>query len=161
MISQLTVKGESRSTNSLIWQKSILVEVLQAYSSRGRHYETRFDKILETTNRPATARKPRRPKAKSSAKIVHRLTAIEQVDIAARYQQGWSSRRLAQVYGVSKTSIVILLREAGIPIRNQGLTADQVREANELHQAGYSLAHIGGRFAVSAEHVRQRLGKSR
>jgi hypothetical protein len=134
-----------------------MVEVLQAYSSKGRHYETRFDKILETTNRSAAVRKPLKLKAKSSAKIVHRLSAIEQADIAARYQQGWSSRRLAKAYGISKTSIIQLLREANISIRNQGLSSDQVGEARRLHGSGCSLVRIGERFNVSAEHVRQKL----
>jgi uncharacterized protein (DUF433 family) len=159
MISQLTVKGESRSTNSLIWQKSILVEVLQAYSSRVRHYETRFDKILEATNKLTTARKPRKPKAKSSAKIVHRLTAVDQTDITARYQQGWSSRRLAEVYGVSKTSIVVLLREAGVPIRCQGLGDCQADDIIERYANGASFAAISDEYGVSADTVRKLLLK--
>jgi len=128
-----------------------MVEVLQVYSSRGRHYETRFNKILETTNKSAAARKPRKLKAKSSAKIVHRLTATEQSDIVARYEQGWSSRRLAETYGASKTSIVILLREAGVPIRNQGLTPAQVREVVALCETGRSLAVVGRVYDVSAD----------
>lgn len=129
------------------------------YSSKGRHYETRFDKILETTNRSAAARKPQKPKAKSSAKIVHRLTAVDQADITARYQQGWSSRRLAEVYGVSKTNIVILLREAGTPIRNQCLGDCRADGIIERYATGASLAAIGNEYGVAADTVRKLLLK--
>ncbi|QHK19831.1 hypothetical protein GU243_08890 [Pseudarthrobacter psychrotolerans] len=135
------------------------MEVLQAYSSRGRHYATRFDKLLEATNKSTTVRKPRKPQAKSSAKIVHRLTAIDQADIAARYQQGWSSRQLAEVYSVSKTSIVALLREAGVPIRRQGLSDSYVQEITKHYAAGASLAAIGNAYGVSADTVRKLLLK--
>jgi|GEM_PF-1177369 len=136
-----------------------LVEVLQAYSSRGRHYEISFDKILETTNKSEAVRELRKPKAKSSAKIVHRLTAIEQADIAARYQQGWSFRRLAEAYGVSKTSIVILLREVDIPIRRQGLGGCQTDDIIERYANGALLAAIGDEYGASADTVRKLLLK--
>ncbi|QHK19834.1 hypothetical protein GU243_08905 [Pseudarthrobacter psychrotolerans] len=74
-----------------------------------------------------------------------------------RYQQGWSSRRLAEVYGVSKTSIVILLREADIPIRRQGLGDFQVEGVIEHYAAGASLAAIGKAHQVSADTVRKLL----
>ncbi|WP_155848573.1 hypothetical protein [Arthrobacter sp. 35W] len=135
------------------------MEVLQAYSSRGRHYETRFDKILETTTNLARPGKPRKPKPKSSAKIVHRLTAADQADITARYQQGWSSRQLAETYSISKTSIVILLREAGIPIRRQGLSNSEAEEITGHYGTGASLAAIGKAYGVSADTVRKLLIK--
>jgi hypothetical protein len=112
----------------------IFVEVLQEYSSGGRHYETRFDKILETTNSSTAVRKPLKPKAKSSAKIVHRPTAIDQADIAARYQQGWSARPLAEAYDASKTNIIIVLREAGIPIRGKVSATPRARRLPNITQ---------------------------
>lgn len=135
------------------------MEVLRGYASRGRHYETRFDKILETTKKSVTARKVRKPRVKSSAKIVHRLTATDQVDIAARYQQGWSSRRMAEAYKVSKTSIVILLREAGVPIRRQGLSDYKADDIAKHYAAGASLSAIGKVYGVSADTVRKLLLK--
>lgn len=136
-----------------------MVEVLQAYSRRGRHYETRFDKILETTKKSVTARKPRKHAAKSSAKIVHRLTSADQADIAARYQQGCSSRQLAETYAISKTSVVILLREAGVPIRRQGLGNCQANNIIKYYAAGASLSAIGKVYGVSADTVRKLLLK--
>lgn len=133
------------------------MEVLQAYSSRGRHYENRFNTILKTTANPTTRKKPRQHAGKSSAKIVHRLTAADQADIAARYSQGASSRRLAESYSVSKTSIVNILREAGVPIRYQSLDDSQVQELIQCYVAGASLAVVGKIYDVSAETVRNLL----
>ncbi|WP_196810959.1 hypothetical protein [Arthrobacter sp. 35W] len=133
------------------------MEVLQAYSSRGRHYESRLDKILAATIKSVAVRKPRQPRAKSSAKIVHRLTVDDQVNIAARYQQGCSSRQLAEAYKVSKTSIVILLRESGIPIRRQGLSDFKADDIAKHYAAGASLAAIGNVYGVSADTVRKLL----
>ncbi|MHA7268395.1 hypothetical protein [Arthrobacter sp. HLT1-20] len=135
------------------------MEVLQGYASRGHHYESRFDKILVSTTKSVAARKSRNSNQKSSAKIVHRLTAIDQATIAARYQQGWSSRRLADVYGISKTSIVIMLRESDIPIRRQGLRDSQADDIAMHYAAGASLAAIGKAHDVSADTVRKLLLK--
>lgn len=135
------------------------MEVLQAYSSRGRHYESRFDTILKTAVKPTASRKSREHAAKSSAKVVHRLTATDQADITVRYQQGWSSRRLAETYGLSKTSVVALLREKGIPIRYQGLDDSQIQEIIQHYAAGASLAATGKAYSVSAETIRNLLKK--
>jgi len=96
----------------------VLVEVLQGYSNRGRHYETRFDKILSAKEKTSPPRKPRQCRARSSAKLIHRVTTKRIAEMTDRYQQGWSSRRLAETYTLSKTSVVQLLRETGVPIRN-------------------------------------------
>lgn len=135
------------------------MEVLQAYSNRGRHYETRFDKILKATIDTVVSKKSRKLATKSSVKIAYRLTAADQADITARYQQGWSSRRLAETYGVSKASIVNLLREADIPIRYQSLDDSQIKEVIQQYAAGVSLTAVGKVYGVSAETVRNLLKK--
>lgn len=100
------------------------------------------------------SKKPRKRAAKSSAKVVYRLTTADQADIAARYSQGALSRQLAESYGVSKTSIVNLLREAGVPVRYQSLDDSQVQEVIQRYAAGASLVAVGKAYGVSAETVR-------
>jgi DNA-directed RNA polymerase specialized sigma24 family protein len=133
------------------------VEVLQAYSSRGRHYESCLDKILVAKEKTHPSRQMHQLKAKSSAKLIHRLTSKQIAEMTARYRQGWSSRRLAKVYGVSKTSVVILLRDAGIPIRRQGLGDCQADDVIQRYAAGASLAVIGKAHGVSADTIRKLL----
>jgi predicted DNA-binding protein YlxM (UPF0122 family) len=101
--------------------------------------------------------KRRKRSAKSSAKLIHRISSHQIAAMTVHYKQGWSSQKLATTYDISKTSVVQLLREAGVPIRRQGLTAEQAREAARLYQDGQSLARIGERFVVSSGCVRQSL----
>jgi hypothetical protein len=97
------------------------VEVLQAYSSKGRHYESRLDKILVAKEKTHPPQKPRRCKAKSSAKLIHRLTSDQVNDMTDRYQQGWSSRRPAKVYGVSKTASIFCFEKQASPFAAKAL----------------------------------------
>lgn len=136
-----------------------MMEVLQAYSNRGRHYGGRLEKILTVANDPAASSSPRSRAQKSSAKIIHRLTKADKAEITARYSQGASSRQLAETYSVSKTSIVALLREKGISIRYQGINDSQIQEIIQHYAAGASLAATGDTYGVSAETVRNLLMK--
>ena len=133
------------------------MELLQAYSNRGRHYEGRFDKVLAVKHNERPPRKPHRHREKSSAKLVHRLAADQVTEMTGRYRQGWSSRRLAATYAISKTSVVQLLREVGVPIRRQGLAESHAKEIVDRYAAGASLAAIGTAYAVSADTVRKLL----
>lgn len=133
------------------------MEVLHSYSNKARHYLYHLDQIVEAAQSLPKARKPRKRAAKSSAKLVHRLSTHQVTTMTDRYKQGWSSQRIAETYNISKTSVVQLLREAGVPIRRQGLTAEQATEAARLYKVGQSLARIGERFVVSPGCVRQSL----
>lgn len=64
------------------------------------------------------------------------------------YESGKSSQELARRYNLNKGSVIKLLRQAGITIRNQGLTDQKVAEATQLYKSGLSLADIGTRFGV-------------
>lgn len=152
-----TGKRKALQPNVSAGQRAFIVEVLQVYSSRGRHYETRFDKILAARDRSVTSRMPHKPRERSSAKITYRLTTEDRQAIAARYRTGVSSRVLAEEFVVSKTSVILVLREAGAPIRNQGLSSTGTGEAIRLYEAGHSLAAIGKQMDVSADTIRKAL----
>jgi hypothetical protein len=70
-------------------------------------------------------------------------------DIVVRYQAGETTRQIGSRYGISKTRVATVLREQGVAIRRQGLTAEQASEAAKLYVGGKSLAWIGTRFEVS------------
>lgn len=136
-----------------------MVEVLHAYSNKARHYLYHLDQIVEAAKTTPKTQKRRKRPVKSSAKLIYRISRHQIAAMTAHYKQGWSSQRLAKTYGVSKTSVVQLLRDAGVPIRRQGLTAEQAKEAARLYRAGQSLARLGERFVVSPGCVRQSLVK--
>jgi DNA invertase Pin-like site-specific DNA recombinase len=77
------------------------------------------------------------------------LKPEDTADIVARYQAGETTQQIGTHYGISKTRVATVLSEQGVPIRRQGLTDEQAREAVELYTAGKSLAWIGTRFGVS------------
>lgn len=55
--------------------------------------------------------------------------------------------------------MIKLLREAGVSIRNQGLTDEQVAEAIRNYEAGKSLAKIGTHLGADAGTIRRALLK--
>ena len=67
----------------------------------------------------------------------------------ATKEAGETTQQVGTRYGISKTRVATILREQGVAIRRQGLTAKQVREAVVLYEAGKSLAQISARFGVS------------
>ena|ERR1700733_864808 len=81
-------------------------------------------------------------------KLDQRLKPKIVAEIVARYEAGEPSTAIAASYGLSKGSVIRLLRDADIPIRNQGLTEDQIAGAAQLYASGLSLAKIGVKFGV-------------
>ena len=61
--------------------------------------------------------------------LSQRLKSDTVAQIVERYETGEPSTTLAAAYGISKGSVIKLLREAGVKIRNQGLTDDQSSHA--------------------------------
>lgn len=81
-------------------------------------------------------------------KLDQRLKPEIVAEIVATYEAGEPSTVIAASYGLSKGSVIRLLRDSGVTIRNQGLTDDQIAEAAQLYALGLSLAKIGARFDV-------------
>jgi hypothetical protein len=81
-------------------------------------------------------------------KLDQRMKAEILLEIVARYEAGEPSTAIAASFGLSKGSVIRLLREASIPIRNQGLSSDQVAEAGQRYVSGDSLAKIGALLGV-------------
>lgn len=81
-------------------------------------------------------------------KLTQRLKPAAVAEIVARYQAGEASTAVAADYGLSKGSVIRLLRDSGVPIRRQGLTDAQITEAAQLYESGVSLAKVGTHFNV-------------
>ncbi|MFF7944510.1 helix-turn-helix domain-containing protein [Nocardia gamkensis] len=79
--------------------------------------------------------------------------------IVDRYQAGEPSTALMQTFGLSKGSVLKVLREAGVAMRNQGLSAEQIEETQQLYAAGWPLARISEKFGVDHTVVRRQLIK--
>ena len=66
----------------------------------------------------------------------------------AGYQAGASTRQLATLYGISKTSVQRLLQVHGVTGRHQGFSATQVTDARDLYRAGRSVAQVASNLGL-------------
>lgn len=153
------VPGRSRGPFHLY----ILVEVASDLSNRGRHYENALRRLVETmqvylcqrigfdsnNNHRATIAKSRR--------LSKRLTNDQITSISSKYREGASSADLAAQYGVSKTSIVEILRQQNVPVRDRRLKPEIQKLAISLYIDGNSLATVGKRVNASPTSVRKLL----
>jgi DNA invertase Pin-like site-specific DNA recombinase len=92
-------------------------------------------------------------------KLAQRLKPDTVAEIIALYEAGEPSTALAASFNLSKGSVIKILREAGIQIRNQGLTQDQIAKAAQLYRSGYSLAQIAAHLGVDHGTVWRQLRK--
>jgi len=77
--------------------------------------------------------------------------------LVSDYLGGHPTPVLCQTYGLGKSTVLRLLAEAGVEMRRQGLTPEQVTEATALYEGGWSLARAANHFGVSTRHVHDRL----
>ncbi|WOP17372.1 hypothetical protein [Raineyella sp. LH-20] len=107
---------------------------------------------LPAPNTPAT-----RPARTPASRNIRDLRADELAAMIADYQGGATLSELATEHGYNRVGISDALKRAGVQLRKQGLSREQIDQAVSLHQSGMSLARIGARFDVNAATVRTRL----
>lgn len=59
------------------------------------------------------------------------------------YENGKTARVLGDEVGVSRQTVVRHLKEQGVPIRRQPMSAEEATRAITLYQTGWSLAEVG------------------
>jgi hypothetical protein len=64
--------------------------------------------------------------------------------VVADYQAGLPTTQLITKYGLGKSSVLRLPREAQVALRKQPLTETEVAKAIRLHASGLSVAAVGG-----------------
>lgn len=86
-----------------------------------------------------------------------RLTDRQVARMAQRYRDGATLRQLADQFDTSRAAISHRLKDAGVPIRHQGLTEGQVHEATRLYEQGDSLVSVGTKIDACPDTVRRTL----
>ena len=91
-----------------------------------------------------------------------RLTPAEVVCLAQEYAAGATVKRLADRYGVHRTTVLVHLERQGVSRRRcvRRMSGDDVDEAARLYQLGYSLKRTAERFSVDAETLRREFMKA-
>jgi transposase len=120
------------------------VEVLRRYSKLP---------VLPIISQTGRLERQQRPSAKPPRRVRRRLTPAAIQQLCAHYQAGSSTRELATRYGLSKTAATALLREREIPIRRQGLSDQQVRQAVQLYEAGSSVVQVARTMNLPASSI--------
>lgn len=82
-----------------------------------------------------------------------RLTEVEVVRLAARYNEGATVYELADEFGIERRTVAVRLKGAGVVMRRQPASADEIAEMVRLYGAGLSLAKVSDRIGVSSKAV--------
>jgi lambda repressor-like predicted transcriptional regulator len=78
-------------------------------------------------------------------------------DLIAGYESGETTYQLASTHGLNRNTVAAHLRSAGVSIRMDSMTPEQIELAMEYYRTGWSLARIGHEVGADAETVRKRL----
>ena len=99
------------------------------------------------------------PVEQVSRSLRRRLEPALVKQIAREYESGATTPSLCETYGLSKTGILRVLRDEGVPLRRRPLTRDQITLAKTLYERSQPIAAIATRLDTSYNNVRQRLIK--
>jgi len=88
-----------------------------------------------------------------------RLSPTEQAQLVEQYQGGKNTYELARQFRIHRVTVSRMLKHAGVEMRNQGLSAEQIDAAADLYEEGNSLAKIGEHFGVDHGTVWRQLRK--
>lgn len=126
------------------------VRLLQSHCNRERqtaHLERlRAQAATERVLRPEQAAPvPRGPK---------RLSEATNAGIVADYKGGMKSSEIATKYGINAWTVRHRLRRAGVPLRSNSMSDDQIELTRQLRADGLSHARIAERVGFSEGTVR-------
>lgn len=127
------------------------MELVRRYSKHDGTWSD-LEKVLDRPRARTNPDEPPTP-APERYKLDQRLDAETIAQLVADYEAGASSAQLGRDYGMSKTSVLRLLHEAGATIRRQGLTPEQIEQAILLYAAGLSLVQVGAELRRPQHHL--------
>jgi DNA-binding CsgD family transcriptional regulator len=121
----------------------------------------RYSKLPQPrlTDLVGPSRRARTP-SKRRYRLAQRLGPDQIEQMAAGYRAGATTRELAEKYNVSKTAVTELLTARDVPLRHQGLSPSQVRDAIRLYAAGQSVAQAALSLSLSPSSVYDALKRS-
>ncbi len=90
------------------------------------------------------------PVVRTPRRVDARLTDDDRASIAEAYRNGIPSTALCRQYQLGKSTVLQILAEAGVPMRRQPLTKEQVDEAARMYEtAGLSLSQICAELGIA------------
>ena len=85
-------------------------------------------------------------------RVDRRLSPETIAELVQAYRDGASTTELRRHYELSQGSVIKLLHEHSVAMRNQGLVGGDVAIATELYQSGATLAQLGDDSAPAGWH---------
>jgi len=132
------------------------VELVKRYSNpvyQGKHLRQMVELAEKSAKSPARTREPLPPEQR----VDRRLSRETIAELVQTYRDGASTTQLRQQYELGQGSVIKILHEHGVVMRNQGLADDDLSTAATLYDDGQTLAELGQRFEVSPNAVRRAL----
>lgn len=106
-------------------------------------------------------RRPNQPaKALYAPRRWTRLSPADRAQVVGRYEAGEMSTHLATEFGVAKTTILAILREANVVRRRQSLTPQQVADAAALYGSRRSLSQVSATMSLKQDTIRLALKRA-
>lgn len=127
-----------------------MVEVLTQYSKRAFHKLPQLEAVAAATKQLDKNQQWRpRQEPKPRYRLDDRLGSETLDQIVARYEAGEPTTALAAEHGIAKSSLLRLLKERGIAMRYQHLTADQQTRMRQLRAQGGAIRAISAEVGCS------------
>lgn len=93
------------------------------------------------------------PRPRAHVKRAKRLSGSELTAVIDRYRNGATVYELARDFGITRDTVARHLKQAGVIMRGQSPTTDQIDRMVTLYESGLSLAAVGYRVGFSARTV--------
>lgn len=89
--------------------------------------------------------------------VARQLDAEQVEQLIADYRAGATVYTLGRHFGIDRRTVGAILKRHGVQTRWQRLSLDQIDEAAELYESGWSLARIAEQVGVTPTTVHRRL----
>ena len=108
--------------------------------------------------------RPRRRRARRPERRVGKRLQPETIErLVAEYRTGSTAADLGRRYGLAKTTVLRLIRQAGERVRHPRFSASETARLVELYEAGLTQKNIAeqlGRSPSAVWHCLRRLGRA-
>jgi len=117
--------------------------------------------VLTYVSQELPVRQGRRRRRRQERRIPRRLSSNTIDKLVAEYVAGTPSAELGQRYGIAKSSVLRLVRDAGERVRHPRFSTSETAQLVALHEAGLSQKEIAkrvGRSPSAVWHCLRRMG---
>lgn len=118
---------------------------------------SRLRRMLEMTENSAKTQVRTAEPVVQMQRVDRRLSAETIAELVQAYRDGAWTTLLRQRDVLSQGSVISILHNHGVQMRNQGLAAKDIATAAEPYRSGETLAQLGERFGISPKAMRRAL----